>query len=208
MPEDEVKLHGHVRKSFPVLGDERNPMHGEVRPRLGADGGIQEVLINEKKISQRIKELSSEISRDYINKELLLVGVLNGSIVFLSDLIRQLRANFVLDFIAVSSYRGTESSGDVTVSMDLRASAERKDVLLVEDIVDSGSTLDCVRKRILAKNPSSLKVCALLEKNGAKKIPVNIDYVGFKIPACFVVGYGLDYNGKHRGLPYIGAIRV
>ncbi|MCX5781446.1 MAG: hypoxanthine phosphoribosyltransferase [Elusimicrobia bacterium] len=174
-----------------------------VNPR-SSGAWIKGILISEKRIKERIKELAEEISRDYFKKEVLLVAILDGSIVFLSDLIRELKINFSIDFVSVSSYEGSKSTGKVNILKEMRNDPSEKNVLLVEDIIDTGFTLDQVRRSILSKNPSSLKICVLLDKSDARKIPVDIDYAGFKIPKQFVVGYGLDYNGKHRGLPFIG----
>lgn len=161
------------------------------------------VLLSTTKIHARVKQLAKKISLDYQGKNLVLVPVLKGSVIFFADLIRCLTIPCRIDFIAVKSYTGTKSSGVPQLVMDLRESPKGKDILLIEDIVDSGLTLNFVQKNILSRKPHSLKVCSLLKKKSSQKIKVKVAYLGFNIPNKFVVGYGLDYNEKYRNLPYI-----
>jgi hypoxanthine phosphoribosyltransferase len=163
-----------------------------------------EVLISAADIQRRVSELGEEISRDYEGKTPVLVSVLKGGIIFLADLVRELKMLHEIDFMSVSSYNGgTESSGVVRILQDLSINIEGEDVIIVEDIVDSGLTLDYIRSILLARRPKSLKICTLLDKKPKRKIKVPIDYIGFEIPDAFVIGYGLDYEQKYRNLPYI-----
>jgi hypoxanthine phosphoribosyltransferase len=168
---------------------------------------IGKILITENDIKRRVKELGEEISRDYSDRTPVLVSVLKGGIIFLSDLMRELTILHEVDFMSVSSYNGgTESSGVVRILQDLSINIEGQDVIIVEDIVDSGMTLDYIRHILLARRPKSLKICTLLDKKDARKIQVPIDYVGFEIPDAFVIGYGLDYGEKYRNLPYVAVL--
>lgn len=161
----------------------------------------ERILITAEEISRRVKELGEEISRDYAGKEILAVGILKGAAIFLADLVRCLTVPVQLDFMAVSSYgASTESSGVVRILKDLEENIEGLDVLLVEDIVDTGLTLNYLRENLLTRNPASLKICTLLDKPSRRKVQVKVDYNGFVIPDEFVVGYGLDYNGRYRNL--------
>lgn len=161
----------------------------------------ERVLITAEEISRRVKELGEEISRDYAGREILVVGVLKGAAIFMADLVRCLTVPVQLDFMAVSSYgASTESSGVVRILKDLEENIEGLDVLLVEDIVDTGLTLNYLRENLLTRNPASLKICTLLDKPSRRKVQVKVDYNGFVIPDEFVVGYGLDYNGRYRNL--------
>ena len=154
-----------------------------------------------------MKQLAGEISRDYEGRELLLVGVLKGAVFFLSDLMRQLDVNCEVDFMAVSSYgSSTESSGVVRIMKDLDTPIDGRDVLVVEDIVDSGLTLKYLLKTLSARNPASLEVCALLEKPERRKVDLSIRYTGFEIPNRFVIGYGLDHGERYRNLPYVAVL--
>ena len=168
---------------------------------------IQRVLLSEQDLRRRVKALGEEISRDYAGQKLILVSVLKGSVVFLADLIRVLREPCSVDFMAVSSYAGTKSSGVVRMTMDLRENPAGKNLLLVEDVVDTGLTLNYLIDSLKARRVGSLKVCALLDKPDCRRVPVSVDYVGFTLPNEFVVGYGLDYQEKYRGLPYIGVLK-
>jgi len=167
-----------------------------------------EVFLSALRIKQRVKSLADKISRDYAGKEVLIVSVLKGSVVFFSDLIRRLKINCGVDFISVSSYKGAESSGEIRFLADLKESPEGKNILLVEDIIDSGCTLDYLKKNLLARKASTVRVCVLLDKKTARKADIKVDYKGFTIPDKFVVGYGLDYNEQYRGLPYIGILKT
>ena len=174
--------------------------------RAGRKNHTEKILLTEKQIRHRVKSLAASISKDYADKELTLVGVLKGSVIFFADLLRHLSVDCSIDFVSISSYKGTASSGVVRILTDLRESPVGKNLLLVEDIVDSGFTLDYLRKNLLTRKPASVRTCVLLDKTDARKRPVEVDYRGFVIPEKFVVGYGLDYEEKYRGLPYIGVL--
>jgi len=165
---------------------------------------IGKILITEDDIQRRVAELGEEISRDYADKTPVLVSVLKGGIIFMADLVRELKMLHEIDFMSVSSYNGgTESSGVVRILQDLSINIEGEDVIIVEDIVDSGLTLDYIRSILLARHPKTLRICTLLDKKPKREIEVPIDYIGFEIPDEFVIGYGLDYEQKYRNLPYI-----
>lgn len=167
-----------------------------------------EVLISRAEIAERVKELGAEISRDYHEGKLFLVTVLKGAVVFLADLIRNLQIPVEIDFIAVSSYGGsTKSSGIVRILKDLDYNIKGRDVLVVEDIVDTGLTLQYLCEYLLRRQPQSLRVAALLDKPGRRKVEIKPDYCGFTIPDCFVVGYGLDFDGDYRYLADIKIIK-
>jgi hypoxanthine phosphoribosyltransferase len=169
---------------------------------------IEAVLLTEEQIQRRIAELGAQISADYAGKELHLIGVLRGAIMFLADLMRHLTIPCSCDFIAIASYgMDTKSSGVVRILKDLDDSIQGKHVLIVEDIVDTGLTLNYILNLIRSRNPASVRVCALLDKPERRIVPVEIHYLGFTIPNRFVVGYGLDYAQKYRNLPYIGILR-
>ena len=163
------------------------------------------VLVPEAKIEQRVAELAAEISRDYAGEEVLLVGVLRGCFIFLADLARRLTVPRRIDFIAVHSYQGA-ASGAVRLIMDLRSDIEGRHVLIVEDIIDSGQTLDYLLQTLRARRPASLKTCVFVRKQRQSALDVEVDYLGLEIPDVWVVGYGLDYADQHRALPYIAAI--
>jgi hypoxanthine phosphoribosyltransferase len=167
---------------------------------------IARTLVSELSIRRRVTELGKMVSRDFQGQKVTLVSILKGSVVFLADLLRAVDIPCAVDFMAVSSYVGSESSGVVRVTMDLRESPEGKNLILVEDIVDTGLTLAYLREILLARNVKSLKVCALLDKPDCHRVPVQLDYLGFTIPNEFVVGYGLDYAERYRSLPYIGVL--
>lgn len=165
---------------------------------------IEEILIPENQIQKRVEQLGNQISRDYEGKELFCIGVLRGAVIFLADLARYIKVPMTIDFIAISSYGiSTESSGVVRILKDLDENIENKDVLIVEDIIDTGLTLDYLLKILSSRKPASLKVCTLLNKKERKQIAVPIDYCGFDIPDKFAVGYGLDFKGLYRNIPYI-----
>lgn len=168
---------------------------------------VERILLDESRIASRIKELGAQISRDYAGRPLTLVGILKGSVVFMADLMRAIDTPCTIDFMAVSSYSGTQSSGAVRLNLDLRESAEGKDLLIVEDVVDTGLTLHYLEELLKARNPRSLEICALLDKPECRKASVKAKYVGFSIPNEFVVGFGLDYNENYRGLPYVGVLK-
>jgi hypoxanthine phosphoribosyltransferase len=170
---------------------------------------IAKVLISEKEIQKRVAELGRQISADYEGKTLFLVAVLKGAYIFLADLCRHLTLLHEVHFMAISSYGGkaTQSSGVVRILMDLPASPEGRDVLIVEDIVDSGRTLDYILRNLRTRNPASIRVCTLLSKPARREIDVPLDYVGFEIPDEFVLGYGLDFDELYRNLPFIGVLK-
>jgi hypoxanthine phosphoribosyltransferase len=168
---------------------------------------VGQILVQPDDLGHRVTELAKEISRDYEGRELLLVGVLKGAVFFLSDLMRQLEVPCEVDFMAVSSYgSSTESSGVVRILKDLDTPIDGRDVLVVEDIVDSGLTLKYLLKTLSARGPASLEVCALLEKPERRKVDLQIRYTGFEIPNRFVIGYGLDHGERYRNLPYVAVL--
>jgi hypoxanthine phosphoribosyltransferase len=170
---------------------------------------VDHILIDQERIQARIAELAAEISHDYAEvDDLLLVCVLKGAVMFLSDLSRQLAVPHAIDFMAVSSYgASTESSGIVRILMDLEANILDRHVLIVEDIIDSGRTLDYITRNLRTRGPASLKICSLLDKKARRVIPIAVDYVGFEIPDKFVIGYGLDFIELYRNLPFIGVLK-
>ncbi len=167
-----------------------------------------EVLIPEEEIKRKVQELGQQITHDYRNSEdVILVGLLRGSAIFLADLSREIDLDAKIDFMVVSSYGSAmESSREVKINKDLEEDIRGKDVIIVEDIIDTGYTLEKVKDYLLLKSPSSFKICTLLDKPERREVPVEVDYVGFQIPDVFVVGYGIDYAQKHRNLPYIGKV--
>jgi hypoxanthine phosphoribosyltransferase len=172
------------------------------------DHAIGEILVPADDLKRRVTELAGEISRDYEGKDLVLVGVLKGAVFFLSDLMRQLEIPVEVDFMAVASYgSATKSSGVVRILKDLDAVIEGRDVLIVEDIVDSGLTLQYLLRNLGARNPRSLEVCALLIKPERRKVDLLTRYVGFEIPNRFAIGYGLDHAEHYRNLPFVAALK-
>jgi len=179
----------------------------ETTAPTSTDPAIGEVLVTEDELATRIRELGRQISVDYAGRDLLLVGVLKGAVFFLSDLMRALEVTCEVDFMAVASYgSSTDSSGVVRILKDLDASIEGRDVLIVEDIVDSGLTLSYLLRTMRARNPASLEVCALLTKPERRKSNVESRYTGFEIPNRFVIGYGLDHAQRFRQLPYVAVL--
>ncbi len=169
---------------------------------------IDHIIIDENHLKDRVAELGAEISRDYQGEAILLVGILKGAVIFMADLARAIQCPISIDFMAVSSYGNqTESQGVVRFIKDLDDPIENKHVLLVEDIIDSGLTLNYVIEHLKLKNPASLKICALLDKSRSREKVVKVDYTGFYVPNEFVVGYGLDYAQRYRTLPYIGVLK-
>lgn len=169
---------------------------------------IQRTLFSQEEIDRRLEELAAEINRDYAGKEPMLISVLRGSFVFMADLTRKITLPCTVDFMAVSSYgKGTTSSGQVQITKDLSDDIEGKDILVVEDILDSGNTLSYLLKILENRRPASIRLCTLLDKPERRVKPVTVDYTGFAIPDAFVVGYGLDYAEKYRNLPYIGILK-
>ena len=168
---------------------------------------VGEILIDEEPLQARIAELGAEISRDYAGRDLLLVGVLKGAVFFLADLMRELSVPCEIDFMAISSYgAGTDSSGVVRILKDLDMNIAGRDVLVVEDIIDSGLTLSYLMRSLTARKPASLEVCTLLTKPERREIDVPVRYVGFEIPNRFVIGYGLDFAERYRNLPYVAVL--
>jgi hypoxanthine phosphoribosyltransferase len=172
------------------------------------DDAIGEILVTAEDLTRRVRELADEISRDYAGKDLVLIGVLKGAVFFLSDLMRHIEIPVEVDFMAVASYgSATKSSGVVRILKDLDAVIEGRDVLIVEDIVDSGLTLQYLLRNLAGRNPRSLEVCALLIKPERRKVDIPTRYVGFDIPNEFAIGYGLDYQERYRNLPYVAALK-
>ena len=175
---------------------------------MEGDDAIGEILVPAEDLKRRVRELAEEVSRDYQGKDLVLVGVLKGAVLFLSDLMQQLSVPCEVDFMAVASYgSATKSSGVVRILKDLDAVIEGRDVLIVEDIVDSGLTLQYLLRNLEGRNPASLEVCALLIKPERRKVDLKTRYVGFEIPNRFAIGYGLDHAERYRNLPYVAALK-
>jgi hypoxanthine phosphoribosyltransferase len=166
-----------------------------------------DVLLDERVIRSRVEEIGRAITRDYAGRKPTLVAVLKGSFVFLADLVRAIDLPVVVEFIAISSYQGTRSTGVVQITSDLTRNVEGEDVIVVEDIVDTGLTMRYLLDNFATRHPASLKLCALLEKPSRAQVKVPIDYRGFEIPDEFVVGYGLDHDGRLRNLPYLAIVR-
>lgn len=164
-----------------------------------------EVYFSEEQIATRIKEVADMINKDYAGQEVHIVGVLNGSFIFTADLVRQIKVPCVIDFMAASSYEGgTTSTGTVTIEKDIRDDIKGQNVILVEDIVDTGRTMKLLKEKLLERGPKSLKLCSLLYKPARLEFEVELDYLCFEIEDKFVIGYGLDFDGKYREMPYIG----
>ncbi len=173
-----------------------------------ADRDILEVLHTQEELKTRVAQLGAEITRDYAGKTPVIISVLRGSYIFMADLTRCIDLPCTVDFMSVSSYgAGTSTSGQVKIIKDLSESIEGRDLLIVEDILDSGNTLYYLRDVLLARKPASVKICTLLDKPERREKPIQADYRGFEIPNAFVVGYGLDYAEKYRNLPYIGILK-
>lgn len=170
---------------------------------------VSKVLLSEDALRARIRELGAQITRDYAGRRLMVVGVLKGSLIFMADLLRAIgpQVDVHVDFVAVSSYAGTSSTGTIRVLLDLRENPEGRDVLVVEDIVDTGLTLSSLTETLRARKPASLEVCTLLDKPDCRKTPFAPKYTGFKIPDEFVIGFGLDFDERYRQLPYVGVMR-
>ena len=172
------------------------------------DKDICKVMFNEVELQGVCKRLGEQITKDYEGKDLLIVGILNGAIVFVTDLMRQIDRQINIDFMSVSSYgNGTTSSGNIHVAKDLNSDIAGRNVLIVEDILDTGNTLHQLTKMLKERNPASLKVCVLLDKPARREKPITADYAGFEVPDEFVVGYGLDYCQQYRNMPYIGVLK-
>lgn len=170
---------------------------------------MESILLTEEQIRTRIDELGKILTAEYADKDPVVVGVLKGVVVFYADMIRKIQVPCQMDFMWLSSYSGTNSTGQTIVRQDLKTDIKGRHVLILEDIFDTGTSLDFTVKHLLAKEPASLKICTLLDKPERRRpgITLQADYVGFTIPNAFVVGYGLDYNEKYRNLPYIGILK-
>ncbi len=169
---------------------------------------IEEILYSEEALNARLTELGEQITNDYAGKPLTVISILKGSNIFTSDLVRKINLPLKMDFMAVSSYgNATESTGVVRIIKDLDGSVEGENLLIVEDIVDSGLTLKYLKEILLTRNPASVKICTLLDKPARRKESVNIDYLGFEVPDGFIVGYGIDYAECYRNLPYVGILK-
>jgi len=170
---------------------------------------IQKILITEEELKTRIRELGEELTKEYEGKDPVVVGVLKGVVIFYADMIRELKVPCQMDFMWISSYAGTSTTGNMVVRKDVSADIKGRHVLILEDIYDTGNSLDFVVKHLQSKEPASLKICTLLDKPARRKpgITLKADYTGFVVPNEFVVGYGLDYNEHYRNLPYVGVLK-
>lgn len=169
---------------------------------------IENVLVSKEELEKRTKELADEINKDYAGEEIIVITLLKGGVMFAVDLMRMLEVPVEIDFMSASSYgSGTTSSGKVNIEKDIEGSIEGKNVLIVEDIIDSGTTLKYIVEMLKGRNPKSVEICTILSKPARRKVEVDVKYVGFEIPDEFVVGYGLDYAQKHRNLPYVGVLK-
>ena len=173
------------------------------------ENDILKVLITEEQIRRRVQELGVELTKDYEGKDPVIVGVLKGVVVFYADMIRQIKTPCQMDFMWISSYAGTASTGSMQVKRDITVDIRGRHVLILEDIYDTGNSLDFTYRHLLSKDPASLKICTFLDKPERRKpgITLKPDYVGFTVPNAFVVGYGLDYNEQYRNLPYVGVLK-
>ena len=167
---------------------------------------VKSILISEEELKQICKQLGEQITKDYQGKKLLVVSVLKGAVVFMADLLREIKCECLIDFIAVSSYSGTKTTGVVKFKKDLDIDPDGMDILIVEDILDSGITLSYLSGVLMGRNANSIKICTLLDKPANRKADIKADYTGKVIPDEFVIGYGLDYDEKYRNLPYIGIL--
>jgi len=168
---------------------------------------IGKPLLTTEQIQARVRELAGKITNDCADKDILVVGILRGAFMFFSDLVRLIKVPLTVDFIIASSYVKTNTTGEVKIHCDIREDISDKDVLLIDDIIDTGITINYIRERFLAKGPKSLKICVFLDKKERRIVDVPLDYVGFGIPNEFVVGYGLDYDNKFRNLPYVSIFK-
>ncbi len=169
---------------------------------------VKDIMYSEEVLAAKVKELGAQISKDYEGQEVLVIGILKGANVFMSDLIRKITIPIELDFMAVSSYgASTKSSGVVKILKDLDYSIEGKNVLVIEDIIDTGLTLHYLQENLISRGPKSFKICTLLDKPERRKAPIKVDYKGFDIPDEFIVGYGIDYAEKYRNLPYVASLK-
>lgn len=173
------------------------------------ENDIQEILLTEEQIRARIAELGEVLTKEYADKDPVIVGVLKGVVVFYADMIRQIKVPSQIDFMWISSYAGTNSTGNMVVKRDVTADIKGRHVLILEDIFDTGNSLDFTYRHLMSKEPASLKICTLLDKPERRNpnVTLQADYVGFTIPNAFVVGFGLDYNEHYRNLPYVGVLK-
>ena len=170
---------------------------------------VMKVLLSGEEIEKRVSEIAAEITEDYAGESVLMVGILRGAVVFFSELVKRVDLDLRFDFMVVSSYgSGTDSSGEIRIIKDLSQPIEGMNVIIVEDIIDTGYTLKNLKRLLLTRNPKSLKICSLLDKPSRRKVELEGDYIGFKVPNEFVVGYGLDYNEKYRNLPDICVLKT
>lgn len=169
---------------------------------------IESVLFSEKEIENIVNTIAKQIENDYNSKDFIMVGLLKGSVAFMADLMKKINLDFSIDFMVVSSYGGgTQSTGRVNVQKDISQSVEGKEILVVEDIIDSGNTLNFIKKYLTVKGAKSVKLCTLFDKPDRRTADIAVDYVGTEIPDVFIVGYGLDYDEKYRNLPYVGVLK-
>ena len=173
------------------------------------ENNIQEVLISQAQIEERVSQLARELSREYAGKTPVFVGVLKGVVMFFADMVKHITVPCQIDFMCISSYSGTESTGQALVKKDVSVDLKGRHVVILEDIFDTGTSLDFTYRYLLSKEPASLKICTFLDKPSRRKPEITLkpDYVGYEIPNAFVVGYGLDYNEYYRNLPYIGILK-
>lgn len=167
---------------------------------------IKCILFSEEMIARKVKEMAARISHDYIGKSILVVGLLKGAFIFAADLLRWLTVPYHIDFMVISSYEGTES-GNLKLKQDISVDPANKHILVVEDLIDTGKTLEFLKRHLLTKNPASVKMCCLLDKKSRRESDVQIDYVGWECPDEFVVGYGMDFNGGYRCMPFVGVLK-
>ncbi|MBQ4129204.1 MAG: hypoxanthine phosphoribosyltransferase [Ruminococcus sp.] len=168
---------------------------------------VERVLVSEEEIKEAVQRIARELEKDYEGREIMFVGLLKGSIAFMADLIKEYSKTCTIDFMAVSSYgSGTQSSGRVNIVKDLSVPIDGKDIVIVEDIIDSGNTLSFIKAYFAAKNANSVRICTLLNKPSRRVVDIDVEYIGFDIPDEFVIGYGLDYNEHYRNLPYVGVL--
>lgn len=169
---------------------------------------LKEILFTEEQIKDRVKEMGIEITHDYMDRDLFMVGILKGSFIFMADLIREINLPVLIDFMSVTSYgRSATSSGEVKILKDLDFSVEGRDVLIVEDIIDTGYTLEYIQKMFITRGARSVRFATFLDKNEARKVDIKVDYRGYFVPNDFIVGYGLDYSEEYRNLPYVAALK-
>ena len=176
--------------------------------KMSMEKDIEKVLLTKEEIEQICVRLGAEISRDYAGKKVLLVSVLKGAVVFMADIMRNITLDVEIDFMSISSYKGAESTGVVQFKKDLDINPDGYDILIVEDILDTGRSLKYIADILMRKNANSVKICAFLDKPENRKADISADYVGTVVPNEFVVGYGLDYNEKYRNLPYLGVLKT